>query len=145
MRGRVEATVPRLTLSEKAVVQQCSDALGLPEPIVREIVTRFQLIAPNTVLSFFSGAFAATKGAIDYAGFKNAFDTWFWLNRVAAILKKWKVTLEELERLILLQAPAQLLDLQNLPLDSAAPVASMDKFLRTSRLLRLRDTLPETA
>lgn len=132
------------TLSEKAVVQQCSEVLGLQESIVREIVTHFQLIPPNTVIAFFTGTFATTNGAIDYTNFKNAFDIWFWLNRVAVIVKKWKVTLEELERLILMQAPAQLLDFKNLPLDSAAPVASIDNFLRTSRLLRLRDTLPET-
>src|SRR5262249_7429466 len=39
---------------------------------------------------------------------------------------------------------AQLLDLITLPLDNTAPIASMEHFLRTGRLLRLRDSLPET-
>ena len=81
---------------------------------------------------------------MDYAGSKKAFDTWYWLNRVAAILKKWKVKLEEFEAIIALQTPAQLLDFKTLPLDDAAPVAPIDALLRTSLLFKLRDTLPET-
>src|SRR5262249_50961614 len=72
------------------------------------------------------------------------FDGWFWANRAAAILKKWKISFEELERLIALPAGAQLLDLLSLPLNQMGAVAPIDNFLRTSRLLRLRDSLPET-
>ena len=81
---------------------------------------------------------------VDYATLKTTFDGWFWANRVAAILKKWKITLAELEKIIALTAGAQLLDFVTLPLDDTGAIASMDRFLRTSRLLRLRDSLPET-
>ena len=50
------------------------------------------------------------------ARMKTTFDGWFWANRVAAILKKWKITLAELEKIIALTAGAQLLDFLTLPL-----------------------------
>ena len=132
------------TFAENTVVQQSSDTLGLTTAVVRKIMTSFELIAPDTILEFFTGAFSTTSGALDYAGFTNAFDTWYWLNRVAAILKKWKVNLEEVEAIISLQNAAQLLDFKTLPLHNAAPIAPIDAFLRTNRLFKLRDTLPET-
>jgi hypothetical protein len=133
------------TFAKNAVVQQGSEALGLTPAVAREIMTRFELIAPDTILEFFTGAFSTTSGAIDYTGFKNAFDTWYWLNRISTILKKWKVNLEEFGAIIALQTPAQLLDFRTLPIDDNAPVASIDTFLRTNRLFKLRDTLPETS
>ena len=136
------------TFAENTVIAQASDKLGLTPAMARAIVTRFELIAPDTILEFFTGAFSTTSAAVDYAGFKDAFDTWYWLNRVAAILKKWKINLEELEAVITLQAtpqaPAQLLDFETLPIDDNAPVAPLDAFLRTALLFKLRDTLPET-
>src|SRR5262249_28841974 len=126
------------------LIAQASDMLGLTPAMARAIVTRFELIAPDTILEFFTGAFSTTSAAVDYAGFKDAFDTWYWLNRIAMILKKWKISLEELEAVITLQTPAQLLDFETLPLDDVAPVASLDAFLRAALLFKLRDTLPET-
>jgi hypothetical protein len=117
------------TFEENTVVQQGSETLGLTPAMVREIMTRFELIAPDTILEFFTGAFSTTSGALDYGGFKNAFDTWYWLNRVAAILKKWKVNLEELEHIISLQTPAQLLDFKTLPLDAAPPACPPCRYL----------------
>ena len=54
---------------------------------------------PDTLLAHLTGAFAATTGVVDYATLKTTFDGWFWANRVAAILKKWKITLAELEKI----------------------------------------------
>src|SRR5262249_11812803 len=84
-----------------------------------------------------------TSGVVDYAGQKTTFDGWYWANRAAAILKKWKVTVAEFKKVVALTAGAQLLDLITLPLDDMAPVASLERLLRTSRLLKTRDTLPE--
>src|SRR5262249_24457182 len=96
------------------------------------------------LLEYLTGAFTATIGAIDYATLKVAFDGWFWANRVATIWKKWKLTLEEWERLVAITAGAEILDFLELPLDSVAPAAPIERFLRSTRLIRLRDTLPET-
>ena len=59
-------------------------------------------------------------------------------------MKKWKITLEELEKITTLASAARLLDFGTLPLNDSAGIASIDQFLRMSRLLRLRDRLPET-
>ncbi len=135
------------TLTANAIVEQSSAQLGLTEAVTQHLLTKYEVLSapPNrTLLLHLAVDFAATTGVIDYATRKTTFDGWFWANRVAMILKKWKLTLEELERLHGLTAPAQLLDFLTLPLDNLGTVAPLDRFLRTSRLLRLRDSLPET-
>ncbi len=131
------------TLSEKAVVQQSSAALGLTEALTQRLLTNYPVL-PDALLAHLEGAFAATTGAVDYASMKTTLDGWFWLSRVATMLKRWKLTLAELETLDGLTAAAQLLDFLSLPLDDAGAVASLERFLRTGRLLRVRDRLPET-
>ncbi|HEY8459160.1 MAG TPA: neuraminidase-like domain-containing protein, partial [Blastocatellia bacterium] len=131
------------TSSESAVIQRASAQLGLTEALTRNLFTRYALL-PDALLAHLTEDFAATTGAIDYATLQSAFDGWFWANRAAAILKKWKITLEEQERLIALPAEAQLFDLLSLPLNQTGAIAPIDNFLRASRLLRLRDNLPET-
>ncbi|MEK6281256.1 MAG: neuraminidase-like domain-containing protein [Acidobacteriota bacterium] len=131
------------TLSEKAVVRQSAAATGLTEAVTRRLLTNYPVL-PDTLLAHLTGAFAATTGAVDYASMKTTFDGWFWLGRVATMLKRWKLTLAELETFDGLTAAAQLLAFLSLPLDDAGAVASLERFLRTGRLLRVRDQLPET-
>ncbi|MGH8627234.1 MAG: neuraminidase-like domain-containing protein, partial [Gammaproteobacteria bacterium] len=130
-------------LSENAVVQQCSTQLGLTEALTRRLLTQYALL-PDTLMTHLTGAFVATTGVVDYATLKTTFDGWFWASRAATILNKWKITLAELEKITALTTGAQLLDLLTLPLDASGAIASIDRFIRTWRLLRLRDTLPET-
>jgi len=138
------------TLVNNAVVTQTSAQLGLTEALTRQLISHYTVLPippapPNSsLLTYLTGDFTTTIGAIDYATLKNAFDGWYWTNRVATIWKKWKLTLEEWEQLLTVTTAAQILDFADLPLDSAAAVAPIDKLLRLSRLLRLRDTLPET-
>ncbi len=139
------------TLSEGAAIQQCSAELGLTEALMRRLLTKFALlpqIPPDpsnaTLLAHLIHVFAVTLSVVDYATLNDTFKGWFWASRVATILKKWKITLADLEKIIALTAGAQLLDFMTLPLDSAGAIASIDRFLRISRLLRLRDSLPET-
>ena len=132
------------TLSENAVVQQASTQLGLTPAITRLLLTRYALL-PATLLTHLTGTFAGTTGVVDYGTLKTTFDGWYWASRVAAIWKKWKITLEELERLLTLTVGAQLLDMLTLPLDATGATPSLDSFLRTNRLLRIRDSLPENA
>ena len=131
------------TLSEHAVVQQVSAQLGLTEALTRRVLTHYAVL-PDTLLAHMTGAFAATTGVVDYATLKPTFDGWYWANRLAAMAKKWHITVAELDQIIVLTAGAQLLDFLTLPLDEAGTIASLERFVRTSRLLRLRDSLPET-
>lgn len=129
--------------TERGVVQQSAAQLGLTEALTRRLLTGYALL-PASIMTHLTGPFAATSGAVDYATLKGTFDAWYWASRAAAILVKWKLTLAEVEKLIALTAAGQLLDLLSLPLDNTGPVAPIDRFLRTSRLIRLRDNLPES-
>ena len=131
------------TLSEGAVVQQSSAQLGLTEALTRHLLTHYTLL-PETLMTHLTDTFANTTGVIDYATLKSTFDGWYWLSRVVTILTQWKITLPDLEKITALTAGAQLLDFQTLPLDDTGAIASLDHFLRTSRLLKLRDSVPET-
>jgi peptidoglycan hydrolase-like protein with peptidoglycan-binding domain len=128
--------------SENATVRQCSAQLGLTEALTRRLLTHYALL-PDTLLTHLSGVFAATTGVVDHTTLPTAFDGWFWANRVAALLKKWKITLEDLNRLVPLADRAQLLDFRTLPLNVTGSMASLERLLRTARLLRIRDSLPE--
>jgi hypothetical protein len=135
------------TLAANVIVQQSAAHLGLTEAVTRYLLTQYDVLPapPNqTLLLHLLVDFASTTGVIDYATRKSTFDGWFWAHRVATILKKWKLTLEEIELLSGLTVAAQLLDFLTLPLDELEPVAPVERFMRTGRLLRLRDSLPET-
>lgn len=141
------------TFTANAVVRQASAPLGLTEALTRLLLTHFDVMPPippalakTTLLADLTGPFAATTVPVDYATptLKTTFDGWFWANRVAAIWKKWKITLEELERVLALTGPARLLDFLTLSLDSTGAVAPLEEFLRISRLLKARESLPET-
>jgi hypothetical protein len=132
------------TSAENIVVQQASAQLGLTESVTRHLLTAYAVVpislippppAPpkQTLLAHLTDDFAIDP--VTRAG-------WFWANRVAAIVKKWKITLTEMEQLDDLKAGAQLLDFSTLALDGAG--ASLDRFLRINRLLKIRDRLPET-
>ena len=134
----------RKSLAITAVIQQCSAQLGLTEAVANRLLSDYALL-PDTLLVHLTGPFAATSSVVDRATLPDTFDGWYWANRSASLLKKWKVTLAEFEKLGTLTAGAQLLDLLSLPLNETDPVAPIDRFVRTSRLFRLRDSIPETA
>lgn len=130
------------TRAEGLVIQQAAAQLGVTEALTRRLLTEYAVL-PATLLAHLTGPFADTVGVVDYATLKTTFDGWFWATRVAALWSKWKITLAEWERLRSLTANAQLVDFGALPLDSAAAMASVDRLLRTSRLLLLRASLSE--
>ena len=122
------------TLVENAIVQQSSAQLGLREALTRYLLTQYPVL-PDTLLAHLTGDF--TLDATTLNG-------WYWAHRVATLLNRWKLTLVELEKIAALTTEAQLLDFQTFPLDDTGEIAPLDRFLRTSRLLKLRDSLPET-
>lgn len=139
------------TLAANAVVQQSSAQWGQTEALTRHLLEHFAVMpaippdpAKTTLSTYLTRIFAVTSGAVDYAAQKPTFDGWYWAGRAAGMLKNWKLTLAELEKIVALTAAAQLLDLLSLPLDNVGAVAPIERFLRTSRLIRLRDSLPET-
>lgn len=141
------------TLVEKAVIQLSSTQLGLTEALTARLFGSYAVVpdtvppappAPINLLTHMSKVFALTNGVVEYGTRKTTFDAWFWAQRVAAIWKKWKLTLTDLERLTFLTIAAQLLDMGSLPQDAGGTIAPIDRFIRMGRLLRLRSNLPET-
>jgi hypothetical protein len=141
------------TLSASTVIQQSSAALGLTDALTRRLFEDFAIMPPvapdpqkTALLTHLTQAFAGTSGVVDYTSpsMKTTFDGWFWENRTATSLKKWNLTLSEFDKVIALTAGAQLIDLVTLPLDASGAIASIARFIRIRRLLRLRDPLPET-
>lgn len=131
------------TRSQGLVVHQAAAQLGVTEALTRRLLSEYAIL-PEALLAHLTGPFADTVGVIDYTTLKTTFDGWFWATRIATLWSKWKITLAEWERLRSLTANAQIVDFGALPLDSAAAMASVDPVLRTSRLLRLRASLPES-
>ncbi|WP_100902184.1 neuraminidase-like domain-containing protein [Nostoc flagelliforme] len=128
------------TLAEKAVVQQTSIQLGLTEAVCRYLLTQYAVVSNSpdsakTLLLHLTGNFTIDSTTIN---------AWFWANRVAAIWKKRKIALAELKKITTLTVGAQLLDFLTLPFDNTGAIAPIDLFLRTNRLIRLQDSLPET-
>ncbi|HWJ22955.1 MAG TPA: neuraminidase-like domain-containing protein, partial [Gemmatimonadaceae bacterium] len=128
--------------SEGLVVRQAAAELGLTEALARHLLADYAIL-PDTLLAILTGPFAASTGAVDYATLQPVFDGWFWATRVAAPWKQWKLTLAEWERLRDLTAGAQLLDPTDLPLTAGSSPPPTEAFVRTARLLALRDALPE--
>jgi hypothetical protein len=130
------------TLAEGTVVQQVSAQLGLTEAMTRRLLTQYPML-PENLLTHLTGTFTATSGVVDANTLTTTFDGWYWARRVATLLTKWKITLSEWERLSALTASAQLLDFATLPLNATKTAPSLSLLIRTSRLLKMRDALPE--
>ena len=124
--------------AENAVIQQSSVQLGLTEAVTRRLLTHYKIKGlPDTLLTHLTDDFTIDSQTLN---------GWFWAHRIAAIWKKLKITLVELDIIIALTVRAELLDFHEIPLDNTRTrdIPPIDRFLRTSRLLRLRDSLPET-
>jgi hypothetical protein len=138
------------TLAVEAVIQQSSVQLKLTEAMTRLLLAQYKSVpgspSNKTLLAHLTEDFGVTTQVVDYLDplLTPTFDCWFWATRVAAIWKKWKMTLGEWKQIIAIRIGAKLLDPLTLPLKSSLPIAPLSRFLRTVRLLRLRDDLPET-
>lgn len=128
--------------AESLVVQRAAAQFRLTEALTRRLLTEYAKLS-EPMLAHLTGRFTDTVGAVDYGTLQSTFDGWFWAMRVAAQWSQWKMTLTEWERLRSLTANAQLVDFGDLPLNANAAMADVDRVLRTSRLLRLRASIPE--
>ena len=119
------------------IVQQLSEALGIAQQMVKTLVEHYQLAGTETIFEHFKNTFGVTSGVVDYAGFKDTFDTFYWLHRLSLLINKWKLDLETLQWLMSNYTPAQVLDFNSLPVDSTDAIAPLERFLRTEKLLTL--------
>ena len=125
--------------------------MGLTEALTRYLATEYEVVPdgtsnpPITLMAHLTGPFAASGDVVAYAtpARQDTFDGWYWACRAAALWKKWKIVLPDWEKLAALPASAQLLPLPSLPVTLTSPIASMDQFLHSARLIRIKDSLPE--
>jgi hypothetical protein len=138
------------THSRDTIVSQTSAKLGLTEAMTTQLLTRYPVlppiapsVTPATVMDHLAGPFAQAIGAVDAASLPDIFHGWYWMQRAAMLLKQWKLALPEWKRLTAITPAAGLLDLATLPL-MPSDAASVEATLRTARIMRMRDSLPET-
>lgn len=134
----------RPVLSEAAAVQQFSENLGVSPAIAKKLLTTQALFLsspPHALLEdFTSDSFVNSTDSLTSAVHADRYAGYYWLHRVAMIIKKMKVSLSDLEWIFSYQAQTEVLDLQSLPLvyDLSVPaVASLPRFLNLSDYLQL--------
>jgi hypothetical protein len=132
------------TMTVDAAIEQSSAQLSLTVPVAKKLISDLPILAGDSLLTNLTGPFAASTGVVDAIGFPDTFQGWYWASRAASMLKKWKITLPEWEQVLAITAGGQLLDFNTLPLTDLLTVASVDQLIRSARLLRFRDTVPET-
>ncbi|MEM9546242.1 MAG: neuraminidase-like domain-containing protein [Bacteroidota bacterium] len=123
--------------TESTIIEQLSTQLGVSQNIIKKLVNDFQIIGPETIFDHFKNTFGTSSAVVDYAGFKDTFDTYYWLHRVSIIIDKWGLNFDDLEWLMTYHSLTQTLDLSVLPIDSTNPLASLEHFIRTEKLIQL--------
>lgn len=149
----------KTTLGVEAVIRQSAARLGLTEALTRDLLTLFPLfpapvplfstsapsLPPISLLDYLTGTFGVGVGGVDEASMPTPFEAWHWAARVGALWAAWKIDSYDRERLAALPAAAGSFNPAGLPMDAAAFAGTdaLDDVLRTSRLLRFRDSVPE--
>lgn len=130
------------TLSHEEVVQQFATALRIAPAIAERLLTTFALFGGHPLLEDYTDpAFVGSSAALSRATDQNKFDGYYWLHRVAMLLRTLKITLAELDWVLRTQAQTDVLDLDTLPVVFAvAPalpdVASIDELLNLSDFMK---------
>ncbi len=122
---------------ESNIIQQLSGQLRLNENMTKELVNNYQLIGLETIYDHFKNTFANTSGVIDYGGFKNSYDSFYWLHKASLLINKWELNFAELQWLMTNHTATQTLDLASLPIDNSNVIASIEQLLRTEKLLKI--------
>lgn len=137
----------RPLLSEALVIQQLSDTLGISPAIVGKLVTSFNLFGTPTahrlLEDFTDASFVGSLSVITLsdAAYKEKYDAFYWLHRVAVLIRKLKLSFKELEWIALYHPQANLLNIQTLPpsYDETIPaLASLNTFLNLADYMRLQ-------
>ena len=116
-----------------------SDQLSIAQNMTKKLINDYQIIGTETIFEHFKNTFGVSLGVVDYAGFKDTFDTFYWLHRVSLFINKLELNFDELEWLTAYHTPAQTLDYATLPIDSTNTIASLEHFIRSEKLLKLNN------
>ena len=123
--------------TESTIIEQLSAQLGVTQNIIKKLVNDYQLIGTATIFDHLKNTFGISLAVVDYAGFKDTFDTYYWLHRVSLFINKWGFNFDDLEWLMTYHALTQTLDFNTLPIDSTNALASLAHFLHTEKIVQL--------
>ncbi|QCK15290.1 neuraminidase-like domain-containing protein [Mangrovivirga cuniculi] len=123
--------------TESITIVQLSDHLAIDQNLTKKLINDFNIIGTETIFEHFKDTFAASLGVVDYSGFKETFDTYYWLHRVSLFVNKWELSFDTFDWLYKYNSPTQTLDFSSLPIDSSGTISDTDKFIRTEKLLNL--------
>lgn len=127
------------TLSREEVVQQFATALRIAPAIAERLLTTFTLFGGRPLLEEYTDpAFVSSSAALSRATDQEKFDGYYWMHRVALVLRTFKVALPELDWMLRTHAQTDVLDLDTLPIVLAVPPAVPD-VAPIDRLLDLAD------
>ncbi|TET67941.1 MAG: hypothetical protein E3J56_12115 [Candidatus Aminicenantes bacterium] len=138
----------RRTLSEGLVVQLFSETLELTASVTKKLLTNYKISSANPqrpiIEDFTDALFVNDPNAMNYLGFKEIYDLYYWLHRVAMIIQKMSMEFIEIDWLIQNESQAQLqylLQFQTLPLDAATPLpaGTFDKLCSLIKLFDFHD------
>lgn len=120
----------RHTLSRDAVVQQFAAALRITPAITERLLTTINLFgAPAThplIDDYTDALFVGSSAAVTYAPpYDNLIDGYYWLHRVALIVRTLKLTFAELAWLIERQVQTGVLDFDVLPVKYDATIPAV--------------------
>jgi hypothetical protein len=124
-------------LRKDGAVQQLSTALRLPEAVVEKLLG---IPESHPLLGEYAGdAFATSNAPMTSATFRNQYDGFYWLHRVATVCLAFTVTSPDLEWMLREPAQKGVLDLAALsstsstPANLVAPLLNLGDFLRLHR------------
>jgi len=123
--------------TKSAIITQLSEQLELSSNITEKLVYHYQLIGTDTIFDYFKNTLESSTAVLDYAGFKDLFDTVYWMHRASLFINKWVLDFDKLEWLITYNTPSETIDFNNLPIDGTEAPALLDRFLRAEKLFSL--------
>ncbi|MEM8999770.1 MAG: neuraminidase-like domain-containing protein [Bacteroidota bacterium] len=125
------------TETENTIIQLLGEEFEMALNMVDKLVNAYQLVGTETIFEHLKNTFGSSFGVVDYASFKDTFDTYYWLHKLSLLANGWGLNFEVLEWLVFYHAPTQTLDFGMLPMDDTGTIATLDNFLRTQELLQL--------
>lgn len=138
----------RQTLSEGLLIQLFSETLELTASVTKMLLTHYKISSATPqrpiMEDFTNTLFVNDPNAMNYSGFKEIYDLYYWLHRVAMFIQKMGMDFIEIAWLIQNESQSELqylLKFQTLPLEVASPLlaGTFDKLCSLIKLFNFHD------
>lgn len=137
-------------LSIDQVIQQVSAALGITQAIARTLLTEFAIFGPAgsqhpLLPDFLDANFVNASSAITPDAFPELYQGYYWMHRVALILKTLAITFTDLQWIVMDQAATGVIDVGKLPLtyNPAVSPTGLNALIDLADLMLLHHTMSQ--